>query len=258
MRHSATSYCWYLVPLGVAALLTYAGLAHVCYPRYLMASSVALPVAAAWGVGLACRQHWGWGLLLAALAIYVMPTRPSGWSDDADAPAVAVEPSFTGHFAEDWRGAVEFVREHDREGPQAVFLWADLIEAPNIEHPTSNIEHRTKGNSTQGADDQQALRQYLLFPISGPYALDGGRVRVPLTLRDDHWLPPGAAGQVQAGGGGWFIFRSPEAIYPNHPKPIERLARDLREGLAQRGLPCRVTQRQSFRGLAVIHLAVRQ
>ena len=76
-----------------------------------------------------------------------------------------------------------------------------------------------------------------------------------MAAHGERWLPTGAAGQVRAAGGGWFIFRSPEALYGDHPKPLERLASDLCDELAEQGLHCRVTQRRSFRGLAVIHLS---
>jgi hypothetical protein len=265
--------CWYLVPLGVAAALTYTGLAHVCYPRYLMASSVALPVAAASGVALAARKHAALAVLVGLLTAWVVQTRP-GWGHEAETGFTArLAGSLTiEHFVEDWQGAVEFVRQRDGGSGQPVFLWAGLIEAalmrdeepptfddpssaPDLEPPMSNVQHRGKDDLPQGSDEQQGLRRYLLFPISGPYALDDGRMLVPLAAHGERWLPTGAAGQVRAAGGGWFIFRSPEALYTDHPKPLERLARDLCDELAEQGLHCRVTQRRSFRGLAVIHLS---
>jgi hypothetical protein len=237
-----------------------------------------LPVVAAWGVAVARRKHLGLGIFVSLLTILVLATRPSGSNSDADMPAGSVAPSFIessftrplfiGHFTEDWRGAVAFVREHDREGRHAVFLWAGLIEAAQLDaedgpwpEPPSSHEPENAAeiaaSPTNGAADQEALQQYLLFPISGPYALDDGRTRLPMTPRHDRWLTPGSLRQTQASGGGWFIFRSPKAIYPDHPRPIERLARDLTEEFAEGGLRSRATHRQSFRGLAVIHLSVR-
>ncbi len=237
------AYCWYLAPLAVAALLTWLGLAHVCYGRYLMVCSVALPVAAAWGVAVSRRRHLGLAAGVGLLTVVLLQMRPGNFGEDTTAPDERGIPRhlFVEHFTEDWRGAVEFVRQHDPNGRQPVFVWAGLIE---------------EGQLDEG-QDPAAWREYLLFPISGPYTLDDGRACLPLTPRGDHWLTASHIRQAQTSGGGWFIFRSPEASYPDHPKPVERLARDLTEEFAEGGVGSRVTRRESFRGLAVIHVAVR-
>src|SRR5207245_10304966 len=66
--------CWYLGPLAAAALLTYTEVARICYPRYLIASSVALPVAAGWLVAVTCRRHVALGLLSEVLTVMVVTT----------------------------------------------------------------------------------------------------------------------------------------------------------------------------------------
>jgi hypothetical protein len=258
--------CWYLMPLIVAALLTHLGVARVCYPRYLMASSVALPVIAACGVAASRRVHLGLAAFVSLLTVSALIVRPTGLSASSFSTQSLAEHVLVDHASEDWRGATAVVRQRGDQGRHAVFLAAGLIEDAQLEtegrHRNGPV-YSEQGEGVElavtpaGAPEQAALRQYLLFPISGPYSLDDGRTRVPLAMHGDRWLTPQGVREAQASGGGWFIFRSPEAIYPDHPKPTERLARDLAEEFAQAGVRIRIARRQSFRGLAVIHVVVR-
>jgi hypothetical protein len=193
------------------------------------------------------RRNAGLALATAALTVWLLTV--------AAAP-IGGHVGRIDHFVEDWRGAVQYVRENDPHGRHPVFLWAGLIEADELGTdgdstlpPKEDYGHR--GDAAETAlpatsdAQQQALRRYLLFPISGLYDLDDGRTLLPLTPGETHWLTAADVRSARDCGGAWLIFRSPE---------VERLALEVTEELTKQGVAVRVTHRRALRGLAVIHV----
>jgi len=238
--------CWYAAPLAAAAVLTFSEVARVFYPRYLMVAAVAIPVLAAAAVGLARRIHLGAAAAVTLAAIFLM-TGP--WTID--------------HFVEDWRSAVALVDRHQKDG-EPLFVAAGLIEAAELsqasEEETDSPAEKPEAAhriSIRHVSGQAALREYLLFPIHGPYELSAAASHVPLAAAAESLITASDVSRVRQSGGGWFLFRSPEAMFPDHPKPVERLSRQLVEEFGAHGISARVTLRRSFRGVAVIRLEVK-
>src|SRR5205823_5957508 len=98
------------------------------------------PVASAWLVAVTRRRHLALGILTGVLTVVLVTTTPGeggggGGSENDDDSSGSAEPSFTGHFVEDWRGAVELIRRREPEGRHAVFVWAGLIESADLGPP---------------------------------------------------------------------------------------------------------------------------
>ncbi|QDS93768.1 hypothetical protein FF011L_25410 [Roseimaritima multifibrata] len=99
---------------------------------------------------------------------------------------------------EDWRSAIAWLQDH-RQANEPVYLGAELIESSLL---------------TDGVEDASAdrLKEYLLFPTSGPYAID---VKEPLglaflSMRSDlkRILAPSPQQGVKVR---WLVYRMDEA-----------------------------------------------
>lgn len=141
---------------------------------------------------------------------------------------------------EDWRAAVAWVNQH-REPSQPVYVGAELIE--------SNGLRELKPVSPPWL----ALNTYLMFPVSGPYAIENAK---PLASAEDHLvedlnrvlMPPRMYRPVRVR---WLIYRMAEPY-------LESLYRQAAES-AQAPAALQHTQAasRSFGGVTVVRLETR-
>ncbi len=182
--------CWYFVPVGLAWVSTLAGWAPIFFPRYVMVCALAPLLASAW---LWSRLS-GWLAGVFCLAAVVAPQfQLVGPIQPGFVINFLAHGDSAGHFQEDWRGAIESIRSQrlDESKNFPVFVQPALIESDGLlTHP-----------------DDLELREYLLFPVRGPYRFADDRQVFPLPNSQAGRLSPSHIELIKQAGGAWFVLR---------------------------------------------------
>ena len=216
--------CWFLVPLGIAWAVTAQGYAPLFFRRYLMAAAVA-PIL---GTALCCAACPS-ALWRAVLAITVVGLSiyegglVSQWRQDG---------RVIGDRNQDWRSAVEYVRERAR-ADAPVFVRSGLIEAERWYDSPEDLR-----------------REYCLLPVLGLYRLDQPReILFPLPIRPPAVLSADARRRVLACGQAWCLVQGSEPS-------VARFEEALRSSWQRAGMQVASVQRFSFRHVAALHVTV--
>jgi hypothetical protein len=233
-RLIAVLLCWYLVPAGLAWLLTRSDIAPLFFRRYLMVASLA-PVIAA---GVACasgaspRIRVGIAGLVAAAILAI------------DACGYHAGPvtmycrygKFSERSVEDWRAVVGYVNSVEVTSHQPVFVQSGLIEANGL-----------------GKAGDAALAKYCLLPVTAAiYPLDNRNRRLwPLRNGPPLIVDPESFAAAVEYGGVWIIVRG------RSPWP-ERTLRHIIAALRHRQVNLERVQEKSFTGVRVYHLEINQ
>lgn len=217
--------CSLFVPLSVAWAATWYDQARLLFPRYLLPSFICLPLLSAWLLTTfraAGRAAFG---LTALLCVQFSSGPLQSYLEFGDV---------SGHFSEDWRAAVELVNQSAGDAAP-IFVDAGLIE----------------GELLRGGPPDEALRQYLLFPVLGIYALERPEQAIPLPP----WQPPTAdpfglgpyLDLLRTQREMWFVIRA--------RVPAEFVADELLVWLTRQRIDARIAGVESLRGLAVVKIA---
>jgi hypothetical protein len=200
----------YVVPLLVFWGLSKANLAHITlYSRYcaplpiLMLGLVSDAIA-----GRAARR-----VALAAAFVFV------GSVEVSPARSFLAEGRFSGPYQE-WKQAVAQLRSDGAAG-DVVFVDPGLVEERQL-----------------GADSPEALRSYVLMPVTGLYSLAGTGMQTRAI--SETWVPtdPGTLEAVRSAARVWVLA-------PNgHPGA----ARTVSEALARAGIPLRLQEVRKLEG----------
>jgi len=216
--------CWFLVPLGIAWAATAQGYAPLFFRRYLMAVAVA-PILGAALCCAACPSAFWRGVLaitVVGLSIYEGGL-VSQWRQDG---------RVIGDRNQDWRSAVEYVRERAR-ADAPVFVRSGLIEAERWYDSPENLR-----------------REYCLLPVLGLYRLDQPReILFPLPIRPPAVLSADARRRVLACGQAWCLVQGSEPS-------VARFEEALQSGWQRAGVQVVSVQRFSFGNVAAVHVTV--
>ena len=225
-RAAALCVCWLAVPVGLAWVSTYFDLARLFFPRYLIASALALPAGA--GIALAMLPN-RLSQALFALAVVGASIGSSGMIEQ-----LREDGRLHADRDEDWRGAVAFIAAESDGKPVPVLLAANLIEDELLEDSPS-----------------EELVDYCRFPLSGLYRLD----------RDERRIIPSGSGLSEAEEAAilearewWIVTRGKPAVIEAILANAER--EDTNQRLAQTLVSMQVESRRSFGNVHVARVRV--
>ncbi len=216
--------CWFLVPLTIAWLATARGHVPLFFRRYLMAAAVAPILGAAWCCAACPSAAWRCVLAVTVVGLSIhdggMVTQ---WRQDG---------RVVGDRNQDWRSAVQYVREHAR-ADAPVFVRSGLIEAERWY-----------------ASPEDLRREYCLLPVLGLYRLEQSQDDLfPLPIRPPADLSDGARRRVLVCGQAWCLVQGSE-------RSVARFEEDLRSGWQRAGVQVVSVQHVSFRNVSALHVTV--
>jgi len=212
---------WFVVPMAAAALLAWADVARVFHARYLISVALA-PILFAALLCATCdralRAAFASIMLLASLFTY----GPIG--------QIRREGSLICHRREDWRGAIEWIRERGQPGDPLLFR-SGLIEADNLNRLTD-----------------PRFAEYCQFPLSSIYPIDNLSLNVIIlpTSNTAHALD-GRLSNLSAQHQILLLIRGPERY-------AERLIRDAHRTHTEKGR----LEQEHFAGVTAARITHRQ
>jgi hypothetical protein len=209
--------CWLLLPIGLAWAATWADIARVFFPRYLVG---VLPAAA----------------LLAGLCVQSIPRRSCMF---LAAVATVVCGAWHGGGidarGENWRGCIAWLNERLPDNGFPVLLYSGLIEADELRQPHAEL-----------------LEDYCLAPVTSLYPLDIDRGDLfPLPLNEPGKLDQLAEMLVIHRGGAWLIARGKKETAQ---QIVTAIARRLAVAATQSSAKWQIADTQSFGRVQVFML----
>ncbi len=211
--------CWYLVPLLIA------GAAEMVFARYVIGAAVALPLLA--GMIIGTRPYVTVQVLLAAAVVVPVQAQNSLFGNYRETG------TFAGHFTEDWRSAVAWIRQHDPEAQHSVFLQPLLIEATRLLDPIQAKDAR--------------LQTYLLYPVTNRLYSLAEFDLTPLPNGDVVLHDPQIRKTIDRGGA-WFVFRTEE--------PPQAALMPLLDAIRRHKHQPKLVDEQNLRGVVIVRVAV--
>ncbi len=213
--------CWLFVPLGLAWLLTVSDLARLFFPRYLVVSAAAPAMLA----GLIFNRYPnGLTRLVGGLAV----TAALIWHG-ALVPQWLHDGRVIGDRRQDWRGAVNLLRQRTAGQDVPIFVRSGLIEADRL-----------------GSAPSPQLHRYCLLPVSGIYRLDVAEenlVPLPYRWRGDFTQPQ--LERIIRTGQVWMLLAGT-------PRNISMLRRWLTRSPIIDGSPMRLVEHHTFGNVALL------
>jgi hypothetical protein len=225
-RLLALGIAWLLVPLGVAWVTTHTELARLFFRRYVMVSSVAPLLIAAW-IGSLCPTPSA-RLVLAALVVAVSLVTVG------PLPQLQRDGRVVRHSEEDWRGAVRAVNTNAQYAHLPVFVRSGLIEA----------DARLDADKHHGPE----APEYCLLPIRGIYRLDDpDRVAISLPTSDSGRLTADQWNRVARQGGAWLLLRGREG-------EVDRIVAELDDWSEKNDVSIQLEERLPFGRVTLVRL----
>lgn len=213
---------WLFVPLGLAWLSTVSDLARLFFPRYLVVSAAAPALLA----GLIFSRYpnglirLAGGLVVTAALIWHGALVPQ-WLHDG---------RVIGDRGQDWRGAVDLLRQRTAGKDMPIFVRSGLIEADRLR-----------------SEPSPRLHDYCLLPVLGIYRLDISEenlVPLPYRWRGDFTEPQ--RDRIIRTGRVWMLLAGT-------PKNITDLRRRLARSPTIDGVPMRLVEHHTFGNVALLH-----
>lgn len=171
--------CWLMVPVALVWIMTVTDTARMFMRRYV-AASVLAPIVLTGFCFAACQSkaaRWLFALVMLTAAV---------WSGGV----FLHDGSLVKERNEDWRGAVQFIRQSEDDRQLPVLVYAGLVEL----------------NATINRD--AALREYGLLPVTGIYRLDeASRAMIPLPFSGHLQWNDHQRQTIEKAGQAWLILR---------------------------------------------------
>ncbi|TVS20145.1 MAG: hypothetical protein EA424_05460 [Planctomycetaceae bacterium] len=214
--------CWLFVPLSLAWLLTVSDVARLFFPRYLVVSAAAPALLA----GLIFSRYPN-GLIRLAGGLAVTATLIG---HGALVPQWLHDGRVIGDRRQDWRGAVDLLRQRTAGKDIPIFVRSGLIEADRLR-----------------SDTTPRLHDYCLLPVLGIYHLDipdENLVPLPFRWRGDFTQPQ--LDRILRTGRVWMLLAGT-------PRDITMLRRRLARSPTIDGAPMRLVEHHTFGNVALLH-----
>jgi hypothetical protein len=208
-----------LIPTVLAWLATRRQWASLFFPRYLVSSLVAAPLAA--GVLNWLLPATRWRTAAACITIAASIWYSNMWQQ------WQLDGRIIGDRRQDWRGAVSFINQHSSPSKSVCYVRGGFVEAQQLRSAHSPL-----------------LEEYCLAPVNNIYKLKITAIPIdsPLDIQiKPEWLSPGADET-------WFLINSRPETRQQFLEQVEQLCR-------QHGLDIAFARQELFGDVLACQLA---